>query len=314
MLRFFAAYGTVMGIASRLLRSPIGLERFHFTLGDALGLLFILVGGYAVANAVTFFLKKVVLPKLPLRRGVPYAISTVTYYFLLLLVALSALFATGVDLNKFTVLTGALGVGLGFGLQNIVNNFVSGLILIFERPISIGDTVDVSGLVGVVRRIGARASTVVTYQGAEVIVPNSNLISNQVINWTLSSPWRRVDVRLSVAHGTDPERVIQMLVGVAESHPGVLLARRPAAFFMGFGENALNFELRFWCAEQDTWLQLQSDVTVAIAKALKEAGIEIPFPQRDLHVRSVDQPVADALASNKARSSSGDMPVRSTHR
>jgi len=314
MLRFFAAYGTVISIASGLLRIPIGLERFHFTLGDTLGLLFILLGGYAVANAVTFFLKKVVLPKLTLRRGVPYAISTVTYYFLLLMVALSALFAAGVDLNKFTVLTGALGVGLGFGLQNIVNNFVSGLILIFERPISIGDTVDVGGLVGVVRRIGARASTVVTYQGAEVIVPNSTLISNQVINWTLSSPWRRVDVRLSVAHGTDPERVIRMLVGVAESHPGVLLARPPAAFFMGFGESALNFELRFWCAEQDTWLQLQSDISVAIVKALKEAGIEIPFPQRDLHVRSVDVPVADTLASNKARSASSDLPVRSARR
>jgi potassium-dependent mechanosensitive channel len=313
MLRFFAAYGTVMDFASDLLRKPIGLERFHFTLGDALGLLFILLGGYALANAFTFFLKKVVLPKLPLRRGIPYAISTVTYYFLLLLVALSALFAAGVDLNKFTLLTGGLGVGLGFGLQNIVNNFVSGLILIFERPISIGDTVDVGGLVGVVRRIGARASTVVTFQGAEVIVPNSNLISNQVVNWTLSSQWRRVDVRLSVAYGTDPERVIKMLVGVAESHPGVLLARPPAAFFMGFGESALNFELRFWCADQDTWLQLQSDVTVAIAKALKEAGIEIPFPQRDLHVRSVDAPVAEALASNKARSTSSDVSARRAH-
>jgi potassium-dependent mechanosensitive channel len=313
MLRFFAAYGTVMDFASDLLRKPIGLERFHFTLGDALGLLLILLGGYALANAIKFFLKKVVLPKLPLRRGIPYAISTVTYYFLLLLVALSALFAAGVDLNKFTLLTGGLGVGLGFGLQNIVNNFVSGLILIFERPISIGDTVDVGGLVGVVRRIGARASTVVTFQGAEVIVPNSNLISNQVVNWTLSSQWRRVDVRLSVAYGTDPERVIKMLVGVAESHPGVLLARPPAAFFMGFGESALNFELRFWCADQDTWLQLQSDVTVAIAKALKEAGIEIPFPQRDLHVRSVDAPVAEALASNKARSTSGDVSARRAH-
>lgn len=314
MLRFFAAYGTVMGIASGLLRSPIGFERFHFTLGDTLGLLFILLGGYALANTITFFLKKVVLPKLTLRRGVPYAISTVTYYFLLLLVALSALLAAGIDLNKFTVLTGALGVGLGFGLQNIVSNFVSGLILIFERPISIGDTVDVGGLVGIVRRIGARASTVVTSQGAEVIVPNSNLISNQVINWTLSSPWRRIDVRLSVAHGTDPERVIQLLVGVAESHPGVLLVRPPAAFFMGFGESALNFELRFWCAEQDIWLQLQSDVSVAIAKALKEAGIEIPFPQRDLHVRSVDVSAADALASDKARSASSGFRVRSTHR
>ena len=242
----------------------------------------------------------------------PYAISTIAYYLLLLLVALAALSASGVELNKFTVLTGALGVGLGFGLQNIVNNFVSGLILLFERPIHVGDTVDVGGLVGMVRRIGARSSTILTFQGAEVIVPNSNLISNQVINWTLSSQWRRVDVPVGVAYGTDPERVINLLVGVAESHPGVLLARPPMAFFLGFGESALKFELRFWSDRQDTWFQLQSDVTVAVAKALREAGIEIPFPQRDLHVRSIDASVAESVASNGARlASSADTKERS---
>jgi potassium efflux system protein len=244
-----------------------------------------------------FFLKRLVLPRLSLNRGVPYAISTVTYYFLLLLVAAAALSAAGVEMNKFTVLTGALGVGLGFGLQNIVNNFVAGLILLFERPIHVGDTLDVGGLVGMVRRIGARSSTILTFQGAEVIVPNNNLISNQVINWTLSSQWRRVDVPVGVAYGTDPERVIKLLVGVAESHPQVLLARPPVAFFLGFGESALKFELRFWAAQQDTWFQLQSDVTVAVAKALREAGIEIPFPQRDLHIRSIDPDAGNVLNS-----------------
>jgi len=286
MLRLFTIYESAMGRVSDLLRYPIGLGAFRFTLGGALGVVLMLALGYGLANAFTFLLKRVVLPKLPLHRGVPYAISTVTYYILLLLVALAALSATGVELNKFTVLTGALGVGLGFGLQNIVNNFVSGLILLFERPIHVGDTVEVGGLVGIVRRIGARSSTVVTFQGAEVIVPNSNLLSNQVINWTLSSQWRRVDIPVGVAYGTDPERVIKLLVGVAESHPGVLLERPPVAFFMGFGESSLKFELRFWSAHQDTWFQLQSDVTVALAKALGDAGIEIPFPQRDLHLRS----------------------------
>jgi small-conductance mechanosensitive channel len=297
--------------ASKLFTYPIGFEKIRFTLGDVLGLAFILLGGYFVANIFTFLLKKVVLPKLPLHRGLPYAISTVTYYVLLLVVALAALSGAGIELNKFTVLTGALGVGLGFGLQNIVNNFVSGLILLFERPIHVGDTVDVGGLVGIVRRIGARSSTVVTFQGAEVIVPNSNLLSNQVINWTLSSQWRRVDVPVRVAYGTDPERVIKLLVIVAESHPGVLLERPPTAFFMGFGESSLNFELRFWSAWQDTWFQLQSDVTVAVAKALREAGIEIPFPQRDLHVRSIDTTEAEGLAERRMRANStGDLPER----
>jgi small-conductance mechanosensitive channel len=315
MLRLFTAYESVKGAVTNLLRYPIGVRIMHFTLGDAFGFLLVLLGGYALANGVTFLMRKVVLPRLPLKRGVPYAISTVTYYFLLVLVALAGLSAAGVDLSKFTVLTGALGVGLGFGLQSIVNNFVSGLVLLFERPIHVGDTVEVGGLVGIVRRIGARSSTVVTYQGAEVIVPNSNLLSNQVINWTLSSQWRRVDVRLSVAYGTDPERVIKLLVGVAESHPGVLLERPPGAFFTGFGESALNFELRFWCDVQDTWFQLQSDVTVAIAKALQEAGIEIPFPQRDLHLRSISASAGDALTRETVRGApSADLTARSAQR
>lgn len=315
ILQLFSVYDSVIGIAWNLLRRRIGFGRIHFTLGDALGVVLVLLVGYALANALTFLLRNLVLPRWRLQRGVPYALSTVTYYLLLLLVAVAALSAAGIDLNKFTVLTGALGVGLGFGLQNIVNNFVSGLILLFERPIHVGDTVEVGGLVGVVRRIGARSSTVVTFQGAEVIVPNSNLLSNQVINWTLSSQWRRVDVPIRVAYGNDPERVIKLLVGVAESHPGVLLERPPAAFFMGFGDSALNFELRFWSAWQDTWFQLQSDVSVAVAKALREAGIEIPFPQRDLRIRSVDASAAESLANNDVRiAPHGDLEARGTVR
>jgi len=294
MLQLVTLRDMVVETISQLLKHPVGFDKVHFTLGDALGIPLILLGGYCFAKAFTFLLKALLLPRLPLHRGLPYAISTVTYYLLLVLVAVTALSGAGIELNKFTVLTGALGVGLGFGLQNIVNNFVSGVILLFERPIHVGDTVDVGGLVGVVRRIGARSSTVVTFQGAEVIVPNSNLLSNQVINWTLSSQWRRVDVPVRVAYGTDPERVIKLLVEVAKSHPGILLVRPPEAFFIGFGESSLNFELRFWSAWQDTWFQLQSDVTVAVAKALREARIEIPFPQRDLHVRSIEVPAEKA--------------------
>jgi potassium efflux system protein len=301
MLRLLTIYEGLLNALTNLLQRPIGFDQVHFTVGGALSIVLTLLFGYALANAFTLILGKLVLPRLPLNRGVPYAISTISYYVLLLLVALATLAATGVELNKFTVLTGALGVGLGFGLQNVVNNFVSGLILLFERPINIGDTVEVGGLVGMVRRIGARSSTILTFQGAEVIVPNSNLISNQVINWTLSSQWRRIDVPVGVAYGTDPERVIKLLVGVAQSHPGVLLVRPPLAFFLGFGESALKFELRFWCDRQDAWFQLQSDVTVAVAKAIKEAGIEIPFPQRDLHVRSIAVSVAESVANSGVR-------------
>jgi len=211
-------------------------------------------------------------------------------------VFLAALANAGIELNKFTVITGALGVGVGFGLQNVVNNFASGLILLFERPIRVDDTVEVGGLSGTVRRIGARSSTIQTFQGAEVIVPNSNLIANQVINWTLSSPWRRVDIPVGVAYGSDPEQIIKLLVGVATTNPGVMRSPEPVAFFLGFGDSALNFELRFWSARQETWFQLKSDVGVAIGRALAEAGIEIPFPQRDLNVRNIDALAAAVLS------------------
>lgn len=301
MLHLLTIYDQAKGIVSDLFQRPIGFEKVNFTLAGVLSVVVILLAGYILANALTFFLKNFVLTRWRLKRGVPYAISKVTYYACLLLVGLAALSATGVELNKFTVLTGAFGVGLGFGMQNIVNNFVSGLILIFERPIHVGDIVDVGGLEGRVRRIGARSSTVVTFQGAEVIVPNSNLLSNQLINWTLSSQLRRIDIPVRAAYGTDPEKLTKLLVSVAESHPGVVLQRPPEAFFRGFGESALNFELRFWSAQQDAWFQLQSDVSIAVAKALREAGIEIPFPQRDLHVRSINMPSDSKPMNNDLR-------------
>ena len=295
-LYLFTVHDTVVDALSAAMNYPIGYGRVHFTISGVLSIVLIMLFGYGLAKLVTLVLKKLLLSRFQLQRGVPHAISTVTYYVLLLLVALAALADAGVELNKFTVITGAVGVGLGFGLQNIVNNFVSGIILLFERPIHIGDTVDVGGLVGTVRRIGARSSTVVTFQGAEVIVPNSNLISNQVINWTLSSPWRRVDIPVGVAYGNDPERVLRLLIDTAESYPGVMLQPRPPeAFFLGFGDSAMSFELRFWSAQQETWFQLKSDVTVALLRALQEAGIEIPFPQRDLHLKTVDASIASGL-------------------
>jgi potassium-dependent mechanosensitive channel len=244
--------------------------------------------GYALSKGFTALMRSILLAKLPLHRGLPYAISKMVFYGMMLVVLYAAVTKAGVELNKFTVITGALGVGVGFGLQNIVNNFASGLILLFERPIRVDDTVEVNGLVGSVKRIGARSSTIQTFQGAEVIVPNSNLLSNHVINWTLSSPWRRVDIPVGVAYGSDLQQVMKLLVSVAEQNPKVMRDPVPMAFFLGFGDSALNFELRFWSARQDTWFELKSDVAIGISNALREAGIEIPFPQRDLHLRTVD--------------------------
>ena len=293
----------VTNAVSGMLAYSFGVGKVHFTVGGVLTVLLILVIGYGLAKGFSSLLRSILTARLPVQRGLPYAISKVTYYLLMVLVLGIAVTNAGVELNKFTVITGAIGVGIGFGLQNIVNNFASGLILLFERPIRLDDTVEVNGLLGKVKRIGARASTIATFQGAEVIVPNSNLISNQVVNWTLSSPWRRIEIPVGVAYGTDPEAVLSLLVAEAAAQPNVMTDPAPMAFFMGFGDSALNFELRFWSARQDIWFQLKSDVTIGISRALREAGIEIPFPQRDLHLRSVDVPIAEIGPLNpKARS------------
>jgi potassium efflux system protein len=295
----FAMNDNMATYISGLLDYSIGLGKIEFTFGNLLSVLLILGAGYVLAKVSTLLLKNLLTSRLALQRGLPYAISKVTYYVLMLLVLFAAVTQAGVELNKFTVITGALGVGVGFGLQNIVNNFASGLILLFERPIRVEDTVELNGLVGTVKRIGGRSSTILTFQGAEVIVPNSNLLSNQVINWTLSSPWRRVDIPVGVAYGSDPKEIIKLLVSVAEKNSGVMHEPAPNAFFLGFGESALNFELRFWSARQDTWFQLKSDVAIAVAQALRENGIEIPFPQRDLHMRSVEPQLKETLATTE---------------
>jgi potassium-dependent mechanosensitive channel len=287
--RLLTIHGSVVGYATKALSYPIGIQRVHITLGDILSFLFILIVGYALANLLAFVLRKLLLSRLSLQRGLPFAISKVIYYFLLVLVFLAALVNAGMELNKFTLITGALGVGVGFGLQNIVNNFVSGLILLLERPIRVGDTVEMKGLVGRVRRIGARSSTIHTFQDAEVIVPNSDLVQNEVINWTLSSLRRRVDIPVGVAYGTDPERMLALLHEVTSSHPGVVQSPKTEAYFIGFGDSALNFELRFWTYRED-WFQLKSEVAVSLMKALRESNIEVPFPQRDLHIRNIERP------------------------
>jgi small-conductance mechanosensitive channel len=216
--------------------------------------------------------------------------------------------AAGFELGNVTLLAGALGVGIGFGLQNVVNNFISGLILLFERPVQVGDTIQVGEVLGEVRRIGIRSSTVRTWQGAEVIVPNGTLISEQVVNWTLSDRERRIDVQVGVAYGTDPERVLALLLEVAAKHGEVLAHPAPAALFLGFGDSSLNFELRAWTQNSADWMRIRSDLNVAIHAALAAAAIEIPFPQRDLHLRSVSAGLAPLVSGGRPAARGAPQP------
>ncbi len=277
----------VVSTLQSMLQHPISFGKSQVTLGGTLNLFLFLFFGYAIANIASFILGKILLPRLTLRGGMAYAISRFTYYVLLGALFFAGLANTGLELNKFTVITGALGLGVGFGLQNIVNNFASGLIILLERPIRIGDTVEIGGISGIVRRIGARSSTVLTVQGAEVILPNSDLLSNQVTNWTLSSTRRLVEIPVRISYGTDPALALKLLMEIATSNPHVLAHPRPETLFLGFGESSLNVELRFWAA-QSVWFELKSQISMAILESFRNAGIEIPYPQRDLHVRSID--------------------------
>ncbi|HYV64914.1 MAG TPA: mechanosensitive ion channel domain-containing protein, partial [Myxococcales bacterium] len=241
---------------------------------------------FLISRVVRFVLEEDVYPRVNLGRGLRQVVSTLLHYALLLVGFLLALAALGVDLTKVTILASALGVGIGFGLQNVVNNFVSGLILLYEQPVQVGDVIELGTLSGEVRRIGVRSSTVRTFQGADVIVPNSNFISAEVVNWTRSDRWRRVDIALGVAYGTEPARVIELLLAIAKGNGAVSAAPEPVAFFTGFGDSALQFELRVWTAV-DTWVATASDLRASIHETLPRAGLVLAFPQLDVWVRSV---------------------------
>jgi small-conductance mechanosensitive channel len=294
-LGFFSLRVPLAGALVSTLSAAFVIGELEISLGSFIAFAVTLAIAVYLSRFVRYVLDEDVLTRIELPRGVPYAISTTTFYVVLLFGLFAALAAGGFDLSRFTLLAGALGVGIGFGLQNVVNNFVSGLILLFERPINTGDTIQVGELIGEVRRIGIRSSTVRTWEGAEVIVPNANLISDQVVNWTLSDRLRRIDVDVGVTYGTEAERVIELLLDVARADDRILKQPEPTALFLAFGQSSLDFRLRAWTARFDEWMAIRSELTVAIQRALREASIEVPFPQRDLHLRSVDEKTAARL-------------------
>jgi potassium efflux system protein len=174
-------------------------------------------------------------------------------------------------------------------LQSVVNNFVSGLILLFERPIHVGDAVEVGNLQARVQRIGIRASVVRTLQGAEIIVPNSQLVSEQVTNWTLSDQLRRIDLPVGVNYSADPQKVIEVLEAAVTAHPRVLKNPPPKALFVEYGNSSINFELRAWTDDFDGWYQVRSELAIAIFDAVHAAGMSFPFPQREVRLLHDDE-------------------------
>lgn len=305
-----AVWGLVMEVW-RISESPWkaiqALLAFGFSAGDTritVGLVsaaaLLLYGALFTSWVVQGLLENEVYPRRGVDRGTGLSINRLVHYVLVLVGFLAALSALGLELRNLTILVGAFGIGIGFGLQTIVNNFVSGLILLFERPIKVGDVVELDGEWGVVRKLGLRATVVETLQQSEVIVPNADLVAGKVTNWTLSTRMVRAVVPVGVAYGSDVDKVMEILQAVAEELPEVRKNPPPQVLFRAFGESSLDFELRVWVSDVDDRLRVLSELHRAIDRRFREAGVEIPFPQRDLHVRSVDERAAVRLRPRPA--------------
>jgi len=292
----FLIYEPIYIWLSAFLSNEWKIGSIVITLGSLLAFFFTFWIALSISKFIRFILQDEIFTYFELPRGVPGAISMLVRLTLIGIGFILALGAAKIDMSNIAIVFGALGVGIGFGLQNIFNNLVSGLILAFERPIQVGDIIQIAtlNLMGEVKEIGIRASIVRTFDGAEVIVPNGNLISNEMINWTLSDHRRRQEILVGVAYGTETNKVVEILDQVVSVQDHILKNPPHVIIFNGFGESSLDFRVLFW-TQFDDGLTTKSAVGLAIDDAFKKAGIEIPFPQRDLHLRST----VDGLASDE---------------
>lgn len=264
---------------------PIGGTRF--TLWLLLYLLILIFLLIYVTGKVKLWVVDRVLARTRVDIGVRQAVGSIFRYAIIAIGFAVILQTAGIDLSALTVLAGALGIGVGLGLQNIASNFVSGLIILFERPIKVGDRVEVGKITGNVLRISLRATVVISNDNIAMIVPNSEFISSSVINWSYTDRDVRFNIPVGVSYSSDPEAIKQLLLQVGAEHPGVLRQPPPDVLFDGFGDSSLNFLLRVWTRDYTSRPGvLRSDLNFAISKKFKEHRVEIPFPQRDLHIRS----------------------------
>jgi small-conductance mechanosensitive channel len=250
-------------------------------------LIALLIAVFWISSRTKRFLFNRFLVKSGLDRALQYAIAQIVSNLVLVIGIFVVLENTGINLGALTVFAGAVGVGVGFGLQNIVSNFISGLVILAERPIAIGDRVEVAGVVGQVQHIRARSTVILTNDNIAMIVPNSKFIDSPVKNWTYSDPRVRFRVPIGVAYGSDVNKVREALIAAGRSNSHVLEDPAPSVFLNQFGESSIDFELVVWSSEMSHRpSRFKSDLNFAIEEKLRKAGIEIPFPQRVLHIRS----------------------------
>jgi potassium-dependent mechanosensitive channel len=284
----------------RIVETGFDLGPVRMTIGRLMFGGFVIYFALLLSWLVRAIVQSEVYRRWDLDRGVGDSINMIVHYTLITVGTFVALGVLGVELQNFAIVAGALGIGIGFGLQNVVNNFVSGLILLFERPVRVGDTVVVADEWGTIQKIGLRSTVMLTFDQSEMIVPNADLVSEKVTNWTLSSTGARLIMTVGVAYGSSIAQVLAILRESGFAHPAVLTDPPPVALFTAFGDSSLDFELRVWVSEIRLRLEVRSAVLTEIERRFSEAGIGIPFPQRDLHVRTIEPAAAEALG--RARS------------
>ncbi|MFD2205311.1 DUF3772 domain-containing protein [Kiloniella antarctica] len=296
LLVIFGVIGTflIWGMSGQRLLSIIQAAITGFKIGevrisliDIAVAVLLFIGMLALTKVFANILDERLLPKTKLDSGVRTAIKASVGYAGLALAVLVGVSAAGLDLSNIAIIAGALSVGIGFGLQSIVNNFVSGLILIFERPIKQGDWVVVGAEEGYVKKINVRATEIETFDRASVIIPNSDLISGTMKNWTHKNKTGRVTVMIGVSYDSNEEQVRDLLVGIAQKHPSVISRPPPYVLLMGFGASSLDFELRVFLRDVEECVRVASDLRFSILKQLRENGIEIPFPQQDIRIKEL---------------------------
>ncbi|NML46496.1 mechanosensitive ion channel [Ramlibacter sp. G-1-2-2] len=290
----FRVFRPAYGAASELLSYELTLGEISLSLGRVCVFFLAVFLSVGAARLVRLLLRDEMLPRLEVPQGVGSSVASLAYYAMLLLGFVLALSAAGFRVSQLALVFGALGVGIGFGLQALVNNFVSGLVLMVERPLRVGDVVEMGGITGEVRTIGLRATVLRTFDGADVVVPNGSLLSGNLTNWTLVDRRRRVEVNVGLEYGCEPARAIELLLATAGATPGIAAQPAPQVLFQGLGANSLDFVVRAWCEDFDASATTRSALVTRIHDAVTAAGLRFPFPQRDLNLRSVS-PEAEAV-------------------
>jgi small-conductance mechanosensitive channel len=302
-LQDFRIYRPLSEMLMAALTFEVALGGLTLSLGSVAAFVVATWASFWIARTIRALLAEDVLPALKLPLGVGQSVSTISYYCVLIFGLLMALAAAGFKVGELAIVFGALGIGIGLGLQDVVRNFVAGLILMFERPIRPGDVVDVAGLTATVRDIGLRATTLTTFEGADVVMPNGMILADKLVNWTLTGNSRRINIDVSTGYEVSPQQTIAMLIGIAQDLDGVASFPPPSALLTGLTPGALTFNVRAWTTQQADWVAVRSAFAMRIRDAFAEANIAVPLPQRELHVRvAAGGPSAEVLAGATAPS------------